>query len=208
MKKAITLLTKLVSLALFLTLFIITSYPAINAKGTSTSPSKQVEEGKAPEEVECKEGLKLIIRSGGNPACVKPETAKKLIERGMAQYPIAPPAVAEESDTEPADARTFVIVPEESKASYIVDEEFLDGALDKLEILPGPVTAVGTTQQVEGHLQLNANDLTDPQVLGPNSFTVNIESLTSDDDRRDDRIKRTQFGVIYLSSCYFYCHCY
>ncbi len=187
MKKATTLLTKLVSLALFLTLFIITSYPAINAKGTS--PSKQVEEGKAPEEVECKEGLKLIIRSGGDPACVKPETAQKLIERGMAQYPIAPPAVAEESDTEPADARTFVIVPEESKASYIVDEEFLDGALDKLEILPGPVTAVGTTQQVEGHLQLNANDLTDPQVLGPNSFTVNIESLTSDDDRRDDRIK-------------------
>ncbi len=189
MKKAFTFLVTLVSLTFFLTLFVALLYPAVNAEGSS--PKQQLKEGKAPTEVACAEGLELVIRTAGDPACVKPETAQKLVERGMAQYPAEPPAVAEESalPSETVGGRTFVVVPEESKASYIVDEEFLDSALDKLEILPGPVTAVGTTQQVEGHLQLNSNDLTDPQVLGPNSFTVNIESLTSDDERRDDRIR-------------------
>ncbi len=193
MKKIITFLA-IVCSALFLTLFAVILYPTVNAE--SASPSKQVEEGKAPEEVECNEGLELIIRTNGDPACVKSETAKTLVERGMAQYPVAPDTMvegpaAEEivSPSELTSGRTFVIVSEESKASYIADEEFLGGALEELNISPGPVTAVGTTQQVEGELQLNSNDLTDPQALGPNSFTVNIESLTSDDERRDDRIR-------------------
>lgn len=193
MRKVIVVLVTLFSLVFFLALFTVVFYPAVNAE--SASPSKQLKEGKAPEEVECKKGLELIIRTNGEPACVKPETAQKLVDRGMAQYPttstVTPPVTTEESasPSESVSVRNFVVVSEESKASYIVDEEFLDGALDKLDILPGPVTAVGTTQQVEGNLQLNSSDLTNPQALGPNSFTVNIESLTSDDERRDDRIR-------------------
>ena len=113
--------------------------------------------------------------------------------------PMAEESLAEESAEKVKDptvlvesvkVRTFVVVPEESKASYIVNEEFLDGALERLNILPGPATVIGITQQVEGHLQLNSSDLTDPQALGSNSFTVNIESLTSDDKRRDKRIRK------------------
>jgi len=49
------------------------------------SPKKQLELGIAPENVVCNDGLQLIFKSSNNsPACVKPETAEKLIERGWA----------------------------------------------------------------------------------------------------------------------------
>ena len=158
---------------------------------TGHNPYQQVKDGVAMDSVACKKGLELIMRSNGAPACVKPSTAKALIERDLAFYlnsNVAKLPANEEFPVE-TDSRTFVIVSEESKASYIVGEEFLGGSLEQLGISPGPVTAVGTTQQIEGQMQLNSDDLTDAQALGPNNFTVNIESLTSDDERRDDRIK-------------------
>ncbi len=45
-------------------------------------PLKQVAQGIAPHQVICKEGLQLIIKYNGSPACVKPETAEKLAQRG------------------------------------------------------------------------------------------------------------------------------
>lgn len=46
-------------------------------------PLNQIATGKIPENVLCKEGLELIFKSSDNsPACVKPQTAEKLIERG------------------------------------------------------------------------------------------------------------------------------
>jgi hypothetical protein len=49
------------------------------------SPLKQFKSGIPIDKIQCKEGLKLILRSSdGSPACVKPETRQKLIERGWA----------------------------------------------------------------------------------------------------------------------------
>jgi len=49
----------------------------------SETPLKQIAEGILPENVVCKEGLQLIFKSKDNsPACVKPQTAEKLVERG------------------------------------------------------------------------------------------------------------------------------
>jgi len=46
---------------------------------------QQLEKGLLPENITCKEGLELIFKStDGSPACVKPKTAEKLIERGWA----------------------------------------------------------------------------------------------------------------------------
>jgi polyisoprenoid-binding protein YceI len=80
-------------------------------------------------------------------------------------------------------------VPEESLASYIVAEEFFGGALDQLGIQPGLVDTIGSTQQIEGELQLNLDNLAAPLVAG--NFAVNLESLTSDQPRRDRRIRST-----------------
>ena len=47
------------------------------------SPKVQIKSGIKPESISCKENLELIFKSTtGVPACVKPETATKLIQRG------------------------------------------------------------------------------------------------------------------------------
>ncbi len=52
---------------------------------TFKPPLKQMKNVIKPETVVCNEGLELIFKStDGSPACVKPKTAEKLIERGWA----------------------------------------------------------------------------------------------------------------------------
>jgi|CXWL01.1.fsa_nt_gi hypothetical protein len=46
------------------------------------SPLKQFKSGISIEEIKCKESLVLVTKYDGSPACVKPETIPKLIERG------------------------------------------------------------------------------------------------------------------------------
>lgn len=49
------------------------------------SPLKQVNNGVSLESITCKDKLELVFKSSNNsPACVKPETAEKLMERGWA----------------------------------------------------------------------------------------------------------------------------
>ena len=83
--------------------------------------------------------------------------------------------------------RTYAIVPAESTASYIVEEEFFAGALAKYGIDAGFNTVTGSTQEIEGQLQLNLDDLS--AALGDNHFTVNLPSLTTDRDLRDGWIR-------------------
>lgn len=48
-------------------------------------PLKQINDGVEPENVTCTEGLELVLKkSNGNPACLKPSSVAKLIERGWA----------------------------------------------------------------------------------------------------------------------------
>ncbi|HSG83145.1 MAG TPA: hypothetical protein VLA08_01130 [Nitrosopumilus sp.] len=47
------------------------------------SPKKQLKQGVSPENIICKAGLELVIRTSGFPACVKPETAEKMQKIGM-----------------------------------------------------------------------------------------------------------------------------
>ncbi len=47
----------------------------------SESPLKQIKSGIAINEIQCKESLILVTKHDGSPACVKPETIQKLIER-------------------------------------------------------------------------------------------------------------------------------
>ena len=69
--------------------------------------------------------LLVLTACGGGPAPAAPAT-----EVPAADQPAAAPAPV-------GGQRTFVIVPEQSKASYLVNEEFFGGALDKLGIAAG-----------------------------------------------------------------------
>ena len=47
------------------------------------SPRKQMKMGISAEDILCRNGLELVIRTNGIPACVKPETVDIMQERGM-----------------------------------------------------------------------------------------------------------------------------
>jgi len=49
------------------------------------SPLKQIKEGIAPENIVCKEGLELIFKISGQPACIQSTSVEKLIAWGWAQ---------------------------------------------------------------------------------------------------------------------------
>jgi polyisoprenoid-binding protein YceI len=76
--------------------------------------------------------------------------------------------------------RTFVIVPEETQASYQVQEQFMNQSL--------PVMALGTTNNIEGVVEVNLN-ATPPQARIPR-MVVDLRTLVSDNSRRDSRIRR------------------
>lgn len=82
--------------------------------------------------------------------------------------------------------RTFVIVPEATTASYVVQEEFFAGALSKLGIDAGKKVVTGSTNEVQGQLQL---DLGSANPLGDNRFTVSVNTFETEQDRRDNWIK-------------------
>tara|TARA_B110000008_G_scaffold138897_1_gene140764 strand:+ start:1371 stop:2327 length:957 start_codon:yes stop_codon:yes gene_type:complete len=65
-----------------ITFFLIFSFILpINAE--TESPIKQMKDGISPENILCREGLELVIRINGMPACVKPETTDRMQERGI-----------------------------------------------------------------------------------------------------------------------------
>ena len=97
-------------------------------------------------------------------------------------------AETDTGDSEVSQLNTYAIVPEESTASYIVDEEFFQDALAKYGINTGLVDTIGSTQEIDGQLQLDLENLASP--LGTNRFEVNLASLTSDQSLRDRWIRQ------------------
>ena len=91
------------------------------------------------------------------------------------------PAVATAATSAGAsgDLRTFAIVPEQSEASYEVQEQFLNRDL--------PNKAIGRTNAVEGSFQFNAAGQPTGQVT---EIKVDLRTLTSDRAMRDQRIRR------------------
>ena len=59
-----------------------------SADGMIDSPKKQMNRGVLVEDVLCREGLELVIRTNGNAACVRPETADRMEKTGMLVIPI------------------------------------------------------------------------------------------------------------------------
>ena len=83
--------------------------------------------------------------------------------------------------------RTFVIVPAESKASYVADEELFALAFTKFGLSPGWARVVGSTQAIEGRFQV---DMERPAAsLGTNEFTVRMNTFTTGRDMRDNWIR-------------------
>ncbi len=107
----------------------------------------------------------------------------------------ATPAPAAEAATAPASAaaepatatRTFRIDPARSQASYTAEEEFFSEAVGMLGKKLGLFNPVGVTNAVQGEFIVLPS--TPPQVQS-GQFQVDISTLKSDDNRRDNRIRQ------------------
>lgn len=130
--------------------------------------------------------LTLLAACSGQPAAPTAAPEPPPTE-AQAEAPVADAAPTAASGAPVAGQRTFVIAPAESKASYLVDEEFFAGALAKLGIAAGLADVVGSTQEIEGRLTLNLDDLSAP--LGENTFTVKMNTFTTDQNDRDKWIR-------------------
>jgi polyisoprenoid-binding protein YceI len=99
--------------------------------------------------------------------------------------PTAQPANAATAAPAPSGAagstRTFTIVPEQTEASYEVQEKFLNREL--------PNMALGKTNAVTGELQVSLDGKPSGKIT---KISVDLRTLTSDQSRRDNRI-RTQW---------------
>lgn len=88
-------------------------------------------------------------------------------------------APAPGADTPP---RRFVIEQGSSQATYSVHEELFDQELPSR-------TTIGNTTEVEGAMVLQIDPRNGGVAVGENQITVNLESLTSNESRRDNRIR-------------------
>lgn len=112
--------------------------------------------------------------AGADVAVVQPTAESK---------PEGYPAVVDEPAGTP---RIFAIDPTQTTVSYVVEETFLENSADSLGIPAGLVDTIGSTQEVSGQLVL---DLSQAQFLLSSEFEVDLSTLTSDQERRDNRLK-------------------
>jgi polyisoprenoid-binding protein YceI len=120
------------------------------------------------------------------PAAVAPTTAPAATAPTAADAPTAaaagaPTSAAAEPSAAAGSARTFTIVPEQTEASYQVQEKFLNRDL--------PNMALGKTNAVTGELQVSLDGKPSGKIT---KISVDLRTLTSDQNRRDSRI-RTQW---------------
>ena len=82
------------------------------------SPLKQTQSGILIEDIRCKDSLGLLIKHDGSPACVKPSSVEKLIERGwneirnsQTRHPISTLAPSDPMSITINGSHTPVIIP-------------------------------------------------------------------------------------------------
>ena len=145
---------------------ILVSSTAIPASAAVESPKKQMKMGISAENVICKAGLELVIRINGSPACVKPETDKKMQKVGMLFTPIkftdlnrvkSFQTAENEIETVPASSMSIVnfyitdpdlnlahsgvdVVPTEGLFEFLINGEIIDGPQNMIETGPNTST--------------------------------------------------------------------
>ena len=169
-----------------------TSEPAADTAPASAPESEEADTSSEPaaaEEAESYPEPAAVEEAESYPEPASVEEAESYPQPASVEEAEAYPEPVEgESSTDSSGdgARTFQVVPAESDASYTVEEEFFNGAVSRLGKDLGFFTAIGLTQEVNGQLTLN---LADVPSLESGEITVDISTLTSDDDRRDGRIR-------------------
>ncbi|MBE7473454.1 MAG: hypothetical protein DPW09_34930 [Anaerolineae bacterium] len=171
----------------FISIFLIVAITGIVLAGcagaTEQAPAEPVSEAAAPTNTPMPAVTEEPAQPTPTPATEEPTAPAPAVTEAPAEptEEAAAPATTEAEAAETnAQVRTFQIVAEQSEAMYQVQEEFFNRPVNI-------VNPIGRTNAIEGQFQLT---ITGYKVqLADNQFTVDLRTLTSDEARRDERIR-------------------
>ncbi|MGI0087851.1 MAG: hypothetical protein ACREBI_07800 [Nitrosotalea sp.] len=149
------------------------------------SPLKQFKSGISVEDIQCADGLTLVVKTeDGTPACVKPDTAQILIERGWGMN------ISSNTDTDTADdgilSGNVVLAggPGGPQANYEVDVYATDG-----------ITIVGKTfSDINAHYSIPLP--AGKYIIYVQDYPKPIQHLVS-----VFKGKTTTFDILYCTNC-------
>lgn len=116
----------------------------------------------------------FALRSDAELATEPPEIPADLVDATS-----TPDGTTAATDQPSDGVLTFEILSDRSEAAYFVDEELASVGI--------PSTAKGSTQAVEGSFSLNTDGTLAEGTTS--QFTVDVTTLTSDEERRDNRVQ-------------------
>lgn len=117
----------------------------------------------------------LAVGCGGGAAYRNAKTSEP-VSTTLAQTPATTSANPSTTQSTNPAGTSYKVVAEQSQASYSVGETFLGKKLD--------VTAVGKTASLSGEIRLEGG------VIKPSTVEVDLASLTSDESRRDNQVRK------------------
>ena len=105
--------------------------------GELESPKKQMEHGIRAQDVICKIGLELVIRTNGFAACVRSETAEKMQKMGMLTIPIKFTDLEKELKSVSASEKEIGTVPASSRSivNFYINDQDLNVAHNGVEVI-------------------------------------------------------------------------
>ncbi len=128
----------------------------------------------------CILGLAAVAATAACNRVASPKSTPAPVAATPEHMPTAGPGPVSAGPQPGAETWVFRIVPGQSEARYEVQEELTFLGIDRS-------VAVGRTRAIEGEVQLALQN--DTITLGANKFRVDLRTLTSDDQRRDARLR-------------------
>ncbi len=129
--------------------------------------------------------LMMLLAACGTPAATEPtpiavEPAAAPTVAAPIESPVRVEPTQDTSGMPASGMQVYAIVPEESRVSYEVGEVFFREG-NRF------ATAIGVTQVITGEIRFDRNA---PQYSTVGPITIDIYAFTSDDQRRDNRIRQ------------------
>lgn len=146
----------------------VNNHYGINDKAFTSSPLKQLKAGTRADQVKCNQGFQLVFKAEtGSPACVKPDTATRLIERGWASI---------------ENAKDLVILTEGQREGPLLVQKIFSDSIEGLDFREYPL-ATNVGNKITMHIGDTASngctiDLTLVKISNGNATFLKKENFT------------------------------
>ena len=147
-----------IALFLILSLGIVGNFTSADAE----SPRKQMNRGVSAEDISCRDGLSLVIRNNGSPACVSEDTADRIEKRGLGKIEVRA--------TSQVDTNSDVIIKDLETQTPIKKQE-------SVKVVPASSGSVINFYIQDDDLNVAHNGVETVSTAGLFEFTINGISI-------------------------------